>query len=356
MNDSDCLLERLICVLPKVHSQPWHDMEDAYGSSLWDIYPTCQVAGVGFDDTVIIDGAFGTTVRWKSFHQIWTSRRTSWKRWLAWKALHFSGWFFIIGCILIGTGDSANRAGSNYKRSSAYSSSYPSSGSSYRNSSSSGAGNQNISIGVILMLAGVTLWLMAPRLLKTILGGKFWDSQAATFGIEGYLNIATIERSIFGGDFNRLTWSPNGSPLSRHQKNEFGECIGIDPTEDIEVRKLVERSKRAQPGEQRVRQITLSCGHNYTNLKEIFMIVDTYSMQVTLFQATRPPIAIVICGSEGGMQRAIACSYDWTTQTLFRETVLRMPTTVLNRMGRVSKFKIGLKRHNTPVIPRQFKK
>ena len=71
-------------------------------------------------------------------------------------------------------------------------------------------------------------------------------------------------------------------------------------------------------------------------------------MQVTLIQAARPPIALIICGSEGGMQRAIGCSYDWTTQTLYRETVMRMPTTVLDRMGRVPKFNFGLKRPDIP--------
>jgi hypothetical protein len=67
-------------------------------------------------------------------------------------------------------------------------------------------------------------------------------------------------------------------------------------------------------------------------------------MQVTMFQAANPPIGLVICGSEGGMKRAIGCSYDWRTGTLYRETVLRVSTTVLDRMGRVNKFKLGLKR------------
>lgn len=57
MNDSDLLLERVICTLPKGPCQQWHEMGDVYGCSLWDIYPTCQVAGVGEYDTIIIDGA-----------------------------------------------------------------------------------------------------------------------------------------------------------------------------------------------------------------------------------------------------------------------------------------------------------
>ena len=53
-NDSDMLLERLICTLPKSPEQDWSNMEDAWDVKLWDIYPKCQVAGVGQDDTVII--------------------------------------------------------------------------------------------------------------------------------------------------------------------------------------------------------------------------------------------------------------------------------------------------------------
>jgi len=75
-------------------------------------------------------------------------------------------------------------------------------------------------------------------------------------------------------------------------------------------------------------------------------------MEVTMFEAARPPIALVICGSEGGMKRAIGCSYDWTTGTLYRETVLRMQTTVLDRMDRVNKIKFGLKRPNLTAHPR----
>ena len=53
-NDSDMLLERLICTLPKSPEQAWSNMDDAWNVKLWDIYPTCQVAGVGNGDTVII--------------------------------------------------------------------------------------------------------------------------------------------------------------------------------------------------------------------------------------------------------------------------------------------------------------
>jgi hypothetical protein len=45
------------------------------------------------------------------------------------------------------------------------------------------------------------------------------------------------------------------------------------------------------------------------------------------------------------MQRGVMCSYDWTTQTLYRETVLRMETKVLEKMSRVGRVRFGLQKH-----------
>jgi hypothetical protein len=77
---------------------------------------------------------------------------------------------------------------------------------------------------------------------------------------------------------------------------------------------------------------------------KVFTLVDTYTLTVTMFLAVRPPVAVLLCGHEGGMQRAVMCSYDWSTQTLYRETVLRMETPVLERMFRVNRFRFGLQR------------
>jgi hypothetical protein len=67
-------------------------------------------------------------------------------------------------------------------------------------------------------------------------------------------------------------------------------------------------------------------------------------MEVTLFSAKNPPIAFLIVGSEGGMQRAIGVSLDWTTNTLYRETVLRMYTPSKADMDPVPRFRLGMKR------------
>jgi hypothetical protein len=71
-------------------------------------------------------------------------------------------------------------------------------------------------------------------------------------------------------------------------------------------------------------------------------------MTATLFLAARPPVSFILAGTEGGMQRAIGCSYDWTTATMYRETVLRMETPIQDRMSRVPRVKIGFKRQQYP--------
>lgn len=66
------------------------------------------------------------------------------------------------------------------------------------------------------------------------------------------MDLDTIETQIFGGRLGRMRWTTAASPLSRHHRNEHGECVGDDPTSDIEVAKLVERGKSAGPGELKV--------------------------------------------------------------------------------------------------------
>lgn len=65
-NDTESLLERLICLQPTHPGLPWYDQRDFWSSKLWDIEPTCQVAGIVDDGTVTLDGAYGTTIQWDS--------------------------------------------------------------------------------------------------------------------------------------------------------------------------------------------------------------------------------------------------------------------------------------------------
>jgi hypothetical protein len=170
--------------------------------------------------------------------------------------------------------------------------------------------------------------LASPYLLYSLYSGKTWAAQPWIFGFEGHMKIADIERMIFGINLGRLRWSPFSSELSKHDENKYQECEGIDPTSyDSKIEKFVSIAGKSKFGE-----------------LKLFTLVDTNTMTVTLFRAVRPPVAMLLCGSEGGMERALLCSYDWKTQTLCRETVLRVQTVVLEQMSRVDRFRLALKR------------
>ena len=251
-NDSDGLLERYICTLPLTKEQPWYDMTDAYESSLWDITPYCQVAGIADNDTIIIDGAWGISIRWKTFYPVYWSTGPSWKRWFSAIAVEWNGAFFITAIALIASGASANNSTtvSDGFTTTTY---------------TSNAGTAMIIPGVMFLLLFLYIWLITPNLVRVIYGGKFADTQAEMFGFEGHLNAPTIERAIFGGNFGRFSWTTNGSPLSRSVVNEFGERVGIDPCKDPEIRMKVEAAKQARPGDMRVSPTLYLC-FSLTNL------------------------------------------------------------------------------------------
>ena len=71
-NDSDRIVERMICLLPdpeKTYDTSFV-LDDSYGANLWDIEPFCQIAGVGENDEVIINGCRAISIRWKDFPRV----------------------------------------------------------------------------------------------------------------------------------------------------------------------------------------------------------------------------------------------------------------------------------------------
>lgn len=63
-NDSDALLERLICLQQTKPGKEWFDLGDAWGAKLWDIEPRCQIAAIAEGETVVLDGAYGASIQW----------------------------------------------------------------------------------------------------------------------------------------------------------------------------------------------------------------------------------------------------------------------------------------------------
>lgn len=165
---------------------------------------------------MIIDGARGASVRWKSFYFLSPTTGFSWRRLFATLLAENQSVFLHIAIgLLSSSGSKQPRPG------------------------------VDVIVGLVFFVLSLWVWFMTPSLVRLMLGGKAGDVQAALFEFEGYLNAPTVERAIFGGNFDRLGWSSNGSSLSRSSVNKDGERLGTDPyLNDIRVQKKVERIKR----------------------------------------------------------------------------------------------------------------
>ncbi|KAF8851592.1 hypothetical protein BDZ45DRAFT_707817 [Acephala macrosclerotiorum] len=313
--DNDRLMERLICLLPERPDEPWNRMSDQYKSILWDIFPHVQVCGIGENDTVFVDGFKGAMVQWHSFSTVHTMKRLTWKRKTLIYITMFSPLLFSFGATLFIASHAA---------------------------------------AISLIVVSSIILLAAPAYVPLLYKGKLCEVEPCLFGVEGYLPLPEIEEKIFGAKMGRLKWSPYGSPLSRHQhRNRFREHFqGVEagaghPLLDMAVNDLrdpiygypVEAMDPCSPCDSCTNSLPTSrCKHfSYSSAEEKSR--NAYGSM----KARHPPVALIIGGSEGGMKRALACSYDITTGTLYRETVLRVPSQIVDKMHSLQRVRLGLK-------------
>jgi hypothetical protein len=309
-NDSNKLLERLICMLPPEMNGPWHDMRDAWGVKLWDIDPMCQVAGIAENQTVILDGAYGATIQWHSLAPVAFIKRATLLRTALKYCMRLSPGIFVIAVGLLASGAQLQHLESG-GGSQTFSGFPPAADTPQIHQKLNGTAVA----GIVIFLITITIVFASPYILLQSYKGKLWSTQAEFFGIEGVANREQVEAFLFGFDLKRLKWSTNSSLMSRHRPNSYNECIPTPP--DTTAMQL-------HPGQR------------------YFTLIDTYTMTATVFASERPPTTVMICGSEGGLQRAVLCSYEWQTQTFKRDTVLRMKTMVLDRMSRIDRFRFSL--------------
>jgi hypothetical protein len=237
-NDSDRLLERMICLLPKDQAaykgqdrHYWATLGDFWDAKLWDVEPFCQIAAIGSDDTVIIDGAYAATIHWDSFHRVAITTKETWARLMSRFLLRLTPAYMFMGILFISLKQTA--------------------------------------VGVPFLIFGAIIVLLSPILILHVYGGKVWSTQPWLFGFEGHMPIKEIEKKIFGFSQNRLTWTPYGSSLSEHRPRKSflkNECRGIDPIKVAEKKELIDRGPTAEYGESRA-----------------FTLVDTNTMCVCSF-------------------------------------------------------------------------
>ncbi|KAI3331628.1 hypothetical protein HD806DRAFT_518610 [Xylariaceae sp. AK1471] len=310
LNDSNSLLERLICTLPRRRGEPWHKLEDFWGAKLWDIEPTVQVSAIASDQTVVLDGGFGASINWGELKKVsFLKRETIWRSIGAFIVRFAPGWLLISITLLATVGQPIT----SYN---------PTTGKEMQKT------NPLLALGIVFFLIAFFAIASLPYTMLSLYSGKFWSTQALLFGLEGQADLEWLELQLFGFTQGRLRWSTWGSTQSLHRpKPTTGGAKWING----EVEALEPKDTPLEDAN------PLS-----TDPDRVFTIVDTYSMTATLIRAVHPPTAALVCGQEGGMRRALLCSYDYHTQTFHRETVIRMPTKVLDRMDRVDKFRFSM--------------
>lgn len=296
-NDSDMLLERLICLKPAGHgSSSWHDMRDAWQTRLWNIHPTCQIADVVEDDTVLLGGAHAALINWTHLHPIdystGTPRTYSWfwartgattcmaalTVWTGFALL----WLFVTTTVT--ADDDADKQG-------------------------------GVLLAITLLCAlffvlPLPMVLVAPAIMTTLFAARARDTQARLFGVEGRPDLEHVERVLFGQDAGRLRWVSPRDPdrLLHHPEEEDGD----------------DQDDQDEPPHPRARTFTL---------------IDTLTLTAQLFSASRAP-SILLAGAHdhgaGGVSvRALLCSYDTRGAVLCREAVVRMRPRVLDRLAKV---------------------
>ena len=294
-NDSDRLIERMISMFPK-QAKTTKDFfrtlaeKDQYETHFWDIIPRCEIVGVGEEpNTIIINDARAVPIRWKQFPRIKYKAHEG-MRHSFFETLVCSGaWWFAAGINLVVI----------------YAPQF-----AYLEEDNTDPKGQNLLQDALIALVltcfaiSIILSCFAPAAVHRLFGGEVLESSPHLVGFEGTLPISSLERIVFGNNRSRLKYEPSSTPYSREYRDPLIR-IGAEPRWITD-----NRPEDATP--------TPPPGHR------LFTLVDTGNLSVSVFSARRPPTTAVICGSEGGMLRAVLCSWRFANDCLYRETVARM--------------------------------
>ncbi|KAL9079299.1 MAG: hypothetical protein Q9157_001822 [Trypethelium eluteriae] len=318
-NDSDRLLERMICMQPdeatasSEHFFVAHTRRDKYLSRLWDVEPLCQIAGVGEEDgQVILDGCRGVSIRWRAFPQLKYRRMQGLLNLLAELTLRTCALWLTTGLSLLAIygGYVENDIGRGWD--------HAQQGTSSWNSFELDAGLT--ALGAIALCAAVLLALAVPSSVRRFYGGYVQSCAPWLVGFEGVMPCEELETLVFGNNDKRLTYEPSSTLFC---EREDSERIGKEPAW------VTDPSKRPK----------LPKGHR------LFTLVDTGNLTINIFSARRPPSVALICGREGGMLRTVLCHYEASKNCLYKETVMRMDSVTLNHAKMLSWVKVSLGNH-----------
>jgi hypothetical protein len=175
---------------------------------------------------------------------------------------------------------------------------------------------------MLFFLVGVLLSFVGPACCKRLFGGSVTEMSPHLVGFEGTLPLHELEKILFGNYARRLDYDPSSTAYSQPQHDER---LGREPKFVTNPDDFAPRPALATPEHR------------------LFTLIDTGDLTVSIIQAVNPPTVALICGREGGMLRALLCHWDFVSNTLYRETVMRMSSECLNMAKTKSWLKISLR-------------
>ncbi|KAK0118596.1 hypothetical protein ONS95_007481 [Cadophora gregata] len=345
-NDSDRLIERMVCLFPDPHhqfqvpstspspspSQPQSPTKrspfellarpDLYHTHLWDITPLCQIVGVADEDnTILLDNCKALHIRWKNFPRMKVVRDYGLKKLVARLFVHAGAWWFLLAFALTVAFAPFIALHEHLK-------------------DEEQVPELRRLFWTLGLLVRVLQWLdaglgavafmfslVAPFSVRRLYGGQVLRSAPCLVGFEGVMELKKLEKIVFGNCSGRLSYAPSATPFSYHYR-DARERVGLEPG-------WIASSRTDPSGLNAVLQ-GLPKGHH------LFTLVDTGCLSVCVFSAERPPTVALLCGREGGMLRAVLCSWRFGNDCLYRETVVRLPSDVYENAKAKSWLKVCL--------------
>lgn len=317
VNDTNRLLERLICLWPYAAARPINAQgkrkeafasniellrniadRDQYATHLWDIKPLCDVVGIGDEDTptVILDRCRGIPIRWKSFPRLkYVKRMSGFRATMSELIMHFGAWFLLAGVNLFSTvavlGFSTVHTGQDAN-------------STWHHAFGSENLKSSLWSVLVFFVAGWIISWFSPSAVRQLCNGGAKGVSCHLVGFEGTLPLKEIEKIIYSNYHNRLSYAASTTPFSENLRDPKLRT-GVEP-------------KDPEFWNEEFTRLGLPSTHR------LFTIVDTGSLTVSVIAAERPPVVALICGREGGMLRTLLCSWRFETNCLYRECVVRM--------------------------------
>ncbi|KAJ6033977.1 hypothetical protein N7460_000109 [Penicillium canescens] len=330
VNDSNQLLERLVCLWPNPEKNPrplqaQQDYasagsetllcniadRDQYLTHLWDIHPICDVVGIGddsYEPTIIMDRCKGIPIRWKDFPRLRYAKEIKGLGATASQSIvYFGAWALATGfglfstamalAVALSTGGKTGEQASNTEANDGFTNAQ------LENLRTEIIPNYLVAIGIFFALAWIISWF-APWAVRQLCNEGTKGTSSHLVGFEGTMSLHDLEKAMYGNYNHRLLYAASSTVFS-----------GTMPKSNIRVGR-----EPLDPGHWKKEMKRLGFPGSY----RLFTIVDTGSMTVSVIAAERPPVVALICGREGGMLRVLLCSWRFERNCLYRECVVRM--------------------------------